>query len=146
MADYAYNRKAQYDFEILEKFEAGVELLGPEVKSIKNGRVSLDGAFVIARGGELYVKGIFIPPYQEKNQDDSYDPHRVRKLLLNRDQIDDIVKAVSTRGLTGIPISMYNKNRHIKCQIAIVKGKKNYDKRESIKRRDIEREIGRKIK
>jgi SsrA-binding protein len=146
MADYAYNRKATFDYEIVETFVAGLVLSGGEVKSIKGGRVSIEGAYIVAQKGELFVKGVFIPPYQEKNQGTGYDPYQIRKLLLTKKEIIDIQNAQGERGLTCIPISMYNDRGYIKCKLAVVRGKKKHDKRQSIKRRDLERELGRKLK
>ncbi|HTE48717.1 MAG TPA: SsrA-binding protein SmpB [Candidatus Paceibacterota bacterium] len=146
MAHYAENRKARFNYEILEKYEAGIELLGTEVKSVRGGKMSLDGAFVIIRGGEAYLINANIPPYQLKNAPRDYDPLRNRKLLLTKKEIAELGGSEKNKSLTIVPLSVYNKGRKIKVEIALVKGKKKYDKRESLKKRDTEREIRREIK
>lgn len=146
MANYAENRKARFDYEIVEKYEAGIELLGLEVKSVRGGQMSLEGAFVIVRGGEAFLINANIPPYQVKNSPKDYDPLRNRKLLLTKKEIGELADSGKNKSLTIVPISVYNKNRKIKVNIALVKGKKKFDKRESIKKRDTEREIRREHK
>ncbi|MFA6185566.1 MAG: SsrA-binding protein SmpB [Candidatus Shapirobacteria bacterium] len=146
MASYAENRKAYFNYEILEKYETGIELLGTEVKSIRNSQISLDGAFVLVRGGEAFLINANIQPYQPKNAPQNYDPLRNRKLLLTKKEIAELASSEKNKSLTIIPISVYNKNRKIKVTIALVKGKKKFDKRESIKKRDTEREVRRTLK
>ena len=146
MAHYAENRKARFDYEILDKYEAGIELLGTEVKSVRGGRMSLEGAFVIARGGEAYLINASIPPYQPKNAPKDYDSFRNRKLLLTKKEIAELGGSEKNKSLTIVPISVYNKNRKIKMQIALVKGKKTRDKRASIQKRETDREIRREMK
>ena len=146
MAHYAENRKARFNYEILEKYEAGIELLGTEVKSVRGGQMSLEGAFVIARGGEAYLINANIPPYQPKNAPRDYDPLRNRKLLLTKKEIAALAGSEKNKSLTIVPISVYNKSKKIKVEIALVKGKKKFDKRETIKKRDIDREIRRTLK
>lgn len=141
-----YNKKIQLDYEILEKFEAGIELLGLEVKSIKGGNGSLLGSYVTVRGGEAFLISANIPAYQEKNTPKDYDAKRNRKLLLNKEQIQKLASIETKKGLTISPISMYNKGKLIKVEIAIVRGKKKHDKREDIKKRDTDREIRREYK
>jgi SsrA-binding protein len=140
------NRKAHFNYEVIEKYEAGIELLGFEVKSIKSGRAILAGAFAIIRGGEAYLMNMQIPPYQVGNTSESYDPTRTRRLLLSKKQIREIAPSDNMKGLTLVPLSLYSKGRLIKVELAVVKGKKNYDKRETIKKRDVEREIRRDMK
>jgi SsrA-binding protein len=140
------NRKAYFNYEILEKIEAGIELLGFEVKSLKNGQGSLEGAHVTVRGSEAFVINMQIPPYQPANTPKEYDPLRNRRLLLTKKEISDLAGAEGQKGLTIVPISVYNKGRKLKIEIAIVRGKKKYDKRETIKKRDTEREIRRDLK
>lgn len=140
------NKKAYFNYEILEKFEAGIELLGPEVKSLGNKRGSLEGSRVIARGGEAFLIGMNIPPYQPNNMPKDYDPLRNRRLLLTKKEIDVIGGAESKKGLTIVPISLYTKGRRIKVSIGIARGKKKYDKRESIKKRDTERDVAREMR
>lgn len=139
------NRKALYDYELLEKFTAGIELLGLEVKAIRAGKITLQGAFVILRGGEAYLMGAHIPAFQPKNAPHEYDEARPRKLLLTKDEIETLRKAEQTKGLTVVPISVYNKGRFLKVDIAIARGKKQFDKRETIKKRDTERELKRNL-
>lgn len=147
MADsLIYNKKIQLDYEILEKFEAGIELLGLEVKSIKEGNGSLLGSYITVRGGEAFLISANIPAYQEKNAPKDYDAKRNRKLLLNKEQIQKLASIETKKGLTISPISMYNKGKLIKVEIAIVRGKKKHDKREDIKKRDTDREIRREYK
>ena len=145
MPHYAENRKARFNYEILEKYEAGIEFLGTEVKSVRGGQMSLEGAFVIVRGSEAYLINSNIPPYQIKNTPKDYDPLRNRKLLLTKKEITELAGS-EKMNLTIVPISVYNKNRKIKVEIALVKGKKKFDKRETIKKRDSEREVRREYK
>lgn len=140
------NRKAHFNYEVISKYEAGIELFGFEVKSIKNGRAILAGAFAIVRGGEAYLMNMQIPPYQMGNTPLDYDPTRTRKLLLSKKQIKEIAPSDNMKGLTLVPLSLYSKGRLIKVELAVVKGKKNYDKRETIKKRDVSREIDREYK
>ena len=146
MPNYAENRKARFNYEILEKYETGIELLGTEVKSVRGGQMSLEGAFVIIRGGEAFLINANIPPYQPKNSPKDYDPLKNRKLLLTKKEITELAGSEKNKSLTIVPISVYNKNRKIKIEIALVKGKKKFDKRETIKKRDTDREIRREIK
>lgn len=146
MAHYAENRKAHFNYEFLEKYETGIELLGTEVKSVRGGQMSLEGAFVIVRGGEAFLINANIPPFQPKNAPKDYDPLRNRKLLLTRKELDELAGSEKNKSLTIVPISVYNKNRKIKVEIALVKGKKKFDKRETLKKRDTDREIRREYK
>ncbi len=146
MASYAENRKARFNYEFLEKYEAGIELLGTEVKSVRGGQMSLEGAFVIIRGGEAFLINANIPPYQVKNTPKNYDSLRNRKLLLTKKEIAELAGSEKNKSLTIVPISVYNKGRKIKVEIALVKGKKKFDKRETIKKRDTDREIRREYK
>ena len=146
MANYAENRKAYFNYEILEKYEAGIELLGTEVKSVRGGRISLEGSFVLVRGGEVFLINSNIPAYQPANAPKDYDPLRNRKLLLTKKEIKILADSEKNKSLTISPLSVYNKNRKIKISIALAKGKKKFDKRESIKKRDTEREVRRTLK
>ena len=137
------NRKARFNYELKEKFEAGIELLGHEVKSLRQKHGSLDGAYVIVRGGEPFLVNAYIPPYQPKNTPQNYDERRARKLLLTKKEIAELAVAESKKGLTIVPLSVYSKGRKIKVEIAIARGKKKFDKRETLKRRDAEREMRR---
>src|SRR3989338_1671328 len=109
MANYAENRRARFDYEILEKYEAGIELLGVEVKSVRGGQMSLEGAFVIVRGGEAFLINSNIPPYQPQNAPQDYDPLRNRKLLLTQKEIKELAGSEKNKSLTIVPISVYNK-------------------------------------
>ncbi|OGI61748.1 SsrA-binding protein [Candidatus Nomurabacteria bacterium RIFCSPHIGHO2_01_FULL_39_9] len=140
------NKKAYFDYEVLEPFEAGLKLLGFEVKSIKNHRGSLEGARVIIRGSEAYLVGASIPPYQAKNTPAGYDETRIRKLLVTKQELKSLIGKEKTKGLTLVPISMYTKGRNIKLRFAIVRGKKKYDKRKTIKERETKRTIARTLK
>ena len=140
------NKKAYFNYEILEKFEAGIELLGFEVKSLKNGQGVLEGAHVTVRGNEAFVINMQIPPYQPKNPPADYDPSRNRKLLLTKKEIIELGKIEKQKGLTIVPLSVYNKGNRLKLGFGMARGKKKYDKRETIKKRDTEREIRRTLK
>jgi SsrA-binding protein len=139
------NAKATYDYEILERFTAGIELVGLEVKAARAGKVNLRGAFVGVRGGEAFLLGANIPPYQPKNTPKEYDATRPRKLLLSQKELVELAKAESTKGLTIVPLSVYNKGRFLKLDLGIAKGKRQFDKRESIKKREQEREAKRSL-
>jgi SsrA-binding protein len=146
MASYAENRKARFNYEVLQKYETGIELLGQEVKSVRGGQMSLEGAFVIIRGGEAFLINANIPPYQAKNAPSDYDPLRNRRLLLTKKEIGELAAGEKNKSLTIVPISLYNKGKKIKVEIAQVKGKKKFDKRETLKKRDTDREIRRDIR
>lgn len=146
MAHYAENRKAYFNYEILEKYEAGIELLGVEVKSVRSGKMSLEGAFVIVRGGEVFLINANVQPYQVNNMPKDYDPLRNKKLLLTKKEITKLADSEKNKSLTIMPISVYNKGRKIKVEIALAKGKKKRDKRETIKKRETDREIRRSLK
>ena len=141
----ANNKKAMFDYEILEKFEAGIVLNGQEVKSIRSGNISLKGSYVVIRGEEPYLIGANIPPYQPKNISPEYDPERTRKLLLNKKEINYLIGKTQERGLTLIPLKVYTKYARIKLEFGVGKGKKKVDKREVIKKRDINRDIKREL-
>jgi SsrA-binding protein len=140
------NKKAHLDYEFLEKIEAGLELFGFEVKTLRSGRGNLEGARVVSRGGEAYLTGATIPPYQAGNTPKEYDPERTRRLLVNQDEIARIASAEGAKGLTVVPISVYNKGRNLKLEIAIARGKKQYDKRQDLKKRDEKRGMERTLK
>ncbi len=145
MATFAHNSKARFDYEILETLSAGLELVGSEVKSVRAGKVSLVGSFVGVRGGEAFLIGADIPPYQPKNAPVDYDSTRPRKLLLTKSEIEKLAVAEGTKGLTIVPLSVYNKGRFIKLDLAIARGKKKFDKRQAIKKRDVERDLKRTL-
>jgi SsrA-binding protein len=146
MAVLATNKKAKYNYEILEKFIAGIQLIGQEVKSIKSGKVSLTGAFVVQKNGEIFLIGAQVPSYQPKNAPKNYSPQRSRKLLLKKAEIKGIIGKTRQKGLTMVPLMMYTQRGKIKVEFAIVKGRKKSDKREKIKKRETEREIKRAMK
>ncbi|MES2314729.1 MAG: SsrA-binding protein SmpB [Patescibacteria group bacterium] len=137
-------RKAHFEYEILEKYEAGIELLGFEVKSLRNKHGSLDGAYVLVKGGEAFIQNMLISPYQEKNTPKDYEPRRHRRLIMRKKEIAAI--ADTEKGLTVVPISLYTKNNLIKVTVALVRGKKKYDKRETTKKREADREMGRTLR
>lgn len=139
------NKKAYFNYEILDTYAAGIELLGYEVKSLKAGQGSLEGSHVTVRGSEAYIIGMFIPPYQPANTPADYDPYRLRKLLLNKKEIEELGKIEAKKTLTTVALSVYNKGSKVKVDIATAKGKKKFDKRETLKKRDIERDIGRNL-
>lgn len=146
MTTYIHNRKATFNYEILERFEAGAVLYGHEVKSIRKGMGNLLGAYVSIRGGELFLLGAHVTPYQPKNVPDSYNPERARKLLLSRAEITKLQKSLNTAGLTLVPIKWYSNKGRLKLEIALVRGKKKADKREALKERDTKRDIDRMLK
>lgn len=146
MVAYIQNRKAHFNYEVLEKYEGGIELVGNEVKSVRGGRMSLEGAFVIVRGGEVFLINANIDPYQPKNAPKDYNPLRNRKILLTKKEIIELGESEKNKSLTIIPISLYNKGRKIKIEIALVRGKKQHDKRETTKKRESDRELRREYK
>jgi len=146
MNTYAENRKALFDYEMLEKYYAGIVLTGQEVKSIKNGRMNLAGSFVVQQNGEIFLLNASVPPYQPNNTPETYDPKRTRKLLLKKSEIKELIGKFHQKGLTLIPLKVYNDRNKIKVEFAIAKGKRKIDKREKIKKREAEREIRRALK
>jgi SsrA-binding protein len=146
MNTYIQNRKATFNYEILETFEAGVVLSGHEVKAIRAGMGSLLGAYVILRGKEAFLVKASITPFQVANTPKKYEPDRARKLLLNHKEISHLEKELNTAGLTIVPIKLYSSSQKVKLEIALVRGKKKADKRESIKERDTKRDIQRTLK
>ncbi len=142
---YSENKKATYDYEILEKFEAGLVLIGQEVKSIKTGHISLAGSYVIIRTNQPELVGAKIPAYQPKNAPADYNPERPRKILLHKKEIDYLMGKVNERGFSLIPLKIYGKNGRVKIEFGLAKGKKKFNKKESIRNRDVEREIRREF-
>ena len=140
------NKKVRLNYEITETFEAGMELLGLEVKSLRRKSGSLEGSHIIVRGNEAFLTGATIPPYQPSNTPESYDPIRNRKLLLTKKEISRLSGLEKQKGLTIVPISVYNKGSKIKIEIGVGRGKKKYDKREDIKKKDTERDLKRSLK
>ncbi len=146
MKDYAYNRRATFDYELLETIEAGISLLGTEVKSVRAGHMSLKGAFVTIHNNQAYLTNATIPPWQAANAPADYDPLRPRQLLIKKDQLKRLIGLRQAQGLTVIPISVYNKHGLIKLAMAVAKGKKKYSKKESQKERDIARDVDRMLR
>jgi SsrA-binding protein len=146
------NKKAYFNYQILEKIEAGISLIGQEVKSVKSGRINLAGSYVVLRGTargkqpEVFLIGANIPPYQPKNAPPDYNPERSRKLLLNKSEIKSLIGKVKQRSLTLVPLRVYTKRGKIKLEFGIARGKKKIDKRELIKKRETEREMKRELK
>ena len=141
----ATNRKAYHNYHIGESIEAGIALTGTEIKSIRNGRVSLGDAYVRPEAGELWLLNAHIARYDAGSYM-SHEPKRARKLLLHRKQIDGLASQIAEKGVTLVPVRLYLKDSKAKVAVALAKGKKLYDKRETIARREVEREIGRATK
>ena len=146
MAVFAQNKKARFDYEILETFQAGIVLIGTEVKAIKTGHISIKGSYVVMRDNELFLIGANIPPYQPKNAPKNYEPERSRKLLLTKAEIKHLIGKTKQKGLTLVPIKVYTVKGKIKILFGIGKGKKKFDKRETIKKREFQREKSRALR
>ena len=144
-SNIAENRKAFHDYHLLETFEAGIVLLGTEVKAIREGRVNLRDSFARIENGELFLSNVNISPYSHRGYAD-HEPLRQRKLLLHRDEIRKLIGKTVERGMTLVPVRMYFKDGRVKVAISLAKGKKEYDKRETIKRRETDRETRAAIK
>lgn len=139
------NRRAHHKYQILDRFEAGIKLTGPEVKSVKGGRMKLERAFVKIQGSEAYLVNAHIPPYPFARQED-YDPTRSRKLLLHKKEIINLKSKMEQRNLTIVPLSCYTKRNFLKLELGLAKGKKRWKKREVKKKKDLERELERELK
>lgn len=146
MAVFSENKKAHFEYEILETYDAGLRLFGHEVKSIIHNGVNCAGAFVIIRGGEAYLINLHIPPYQPKNIPKTYEEGRAIKLLLRKNELEYLTGVSNAKGLTLIALKLYNKNKNIKLEFGVVRHKKLRDKRMTIKQRETEREIDRTLK
>ncbi|MFP4104959.1 MAG: SsrA-binding protein SmpB [Phycisphaerae bacterium] len=140
------NRKARHDYEILEKVECGIELVGTEVKSVRNGQIKIDEAYARLRNGELWLIGANISLYQQAGEKMQHDPTRDRKLLIHRRQIRQLETHVKQKGKTLVPLSVFFKRGWCKVDIGVAVGKRQYDKRETLKRRQQEREMKRQMK
>ena len=138
----ATNRRARFEYEILDKWEAGIVLVGPEVKSLRAGNANLSDAYAIERRGEVWLLNLHISPYKQAGRDNP-DPIRERKLLLQRREIVKLASQLHERGLTLVPLSLYFKGGRAKVELGLARGKKRHDKRETIKRREQEREMAR---
>ncbi len=139
------NRRARFDYEILDTVEAGIELKGYEVKAAKSGRLELAGSYAVVRHGEAELLNAQIPPYQPKNTPPEYDPARTRRLLLHKEEIATLIGKLKEKGTILAPLEAHLKNGKIKLTLGFGRSKKRADKREAIKKRDIEREIGRRL-
>ncbi len=146
MKPYIVNKQAGWNYETLETFEAGLSLLGQEVKSLRLGHASINESFIVIEDGELFLVKAYVPPYQIKNASPAYDPYRKRKLLITKKEFRNISRRKTEAGLTLIPISLYDKHGFLKLQIALARGLKKHDKRNVLKDRDAKREIGRMMK
>jgi SsrA-binding protein len=135
----AVNRQASHNYEFLDKFEAGLVLTGTEVKSAREGRINLRDAYAVVRAGEVWLLNCHISPFSHGNYS-NHEPLRVRKLLLRREEIRKLIGRTTERGLTLVPVKVYLKEGRIKCELALAKGKKTYDKRETERRKTIEKE------
>lgn len=142
----ATNKRVAYDYEILEKIEGGLVLAGYEVRSIKNGHMSLKGAYVTIKDGELFLTNANISHYQPANMPENYNPTGPRKVLVHKRQIKSLVGKISQKGLTLVPLRVYSKNRFIKLEFALGKGKRKIDKRENIKKREAKISIERALR
>lgn len=154
MADLIYNKKATFDYEIGDTLDAGIELFGFEVKALRKNQGSLDGSYVLVRGGEAFLVNAQIPPYQVNNTPKEYVERRDRRLLLTKQEIDMLAgkssggasKTGKRAGLTSVPLSVYSIGRKIKVKIGLVRSKKKFDKRETIKKREVDRDIRREFR
>lgn len=138
----ARNRKARHEFEVLETYEAGIELKGPEVKSLRAGGVSFQDAFARVDGGEVWLHSLHISPYEQANRNNT-DPVRARRLLLNRSEIRQLAAKTEEKGLTLVPLEIYFSGGYAKLTLAVGRGKKLHDKRETLKQRQQDREARR---
>lgn len=141
MAEIAKNKRAYFDYDIIEKMEAGIELKGFEVKAIKSGRVNLSGSYVVINNNEARLLNADVPAYQPGNTPDNYDSKRTRRLLIKKSEIKNLIGKTAEKTLTIIPLRVYLKKSLIKLEIGLAKSRKKFDKREVIKKREVEREI-----
>ena len=141
----ATNRRARYDYEILDRFEAGIALKGPEVKSLRAGKANLGDAYAVIRRGEGFLHNLHIGPYEPATRENA-DPLRERKLLMHRSEISKLTGRVAERGLTLVPLNLYFKQGRAKVELALARGKRSYDKRERVRQREDEREARRSMR
>ncbi len=146
MTTIATNKRATFDYVLTDRFEAGLVLTGSEVKSVKTGHASLKGSFVTVKGGELYLTNALIPRYQHAHRDTKHDESRSRKLLLKGREVRSLIGKSRVEGLTLVPLRLYTKGQLVKLEFAVAKGKKAFDKRETIKKRDDSRNMSRMLK
>ena len=143
--DVATNRRAGHRFELVEKLEAGIELRGSEVKSLRNGKAQLSDAYAVIDRGEVWLRGVHIPPYEPASRE-NHEPERPRKLLLHRAEIERLVGKTAERGLTLVPTRIYFKGPRAKVELALARGKEGRDRRREIAERDVRREVEREFK
>lgn len=139
------NRKAYFEYHVIEDFNAGIILLGSEVKSVRNGDVNITDCFAYIKDGEIWIKNMKVARYKQTHMAEKHDENRDKKLLLNRREIDRIEKLIQDKGTTMVPLEIFTSKNRIKVKLGVVKGKKLYDKREAIKKRDMDREIRRNV-
>jgi SsrA-binding protein len=140
----ATNRRARHDFHISEVLEAGVSLVGSEVKSLRDGKASLQDAYAVVRNEEVFLMGVHIPPYPQAALQ-NHEPTRIRKLLLHKTEIRKLIGKTAEKGLTLVPLRLYFKGNKVKVEIGVAKGKRHFDKRETIAKREAEREMARRV-
>jgi SsrA-binding protein len=143
--DVATNRRARHKFELIEKFEAGIALLGSEVKSLRSGKAQMGDSYAVVERGEVWLRGLHIPPYEPASRD-NHEPERPRKLLLHRAEIERLLGKTAERGLTLIPTRIYFKGPRAKVELALARGKEGRDRRREIAERDVRREVEREFK
>lgn len=141
----ALNRRARYEYNFMEEYEAGIVLVGSEVKSVRIGNVTMVDAFIYIKDNEVWIKNLKVAAYKSAHSLDKHEENRDKKLLLNKKEITRIKRKLEDKGITAIPLGMFIKNNRIKIKIAVAKGKKTWDKRETIKERDLTREMQRNI-
>ena len=146
MTTIAQNRKARHDYAVEQKFQAGIVLEGWEVKSLRAGKAQLTDSYVLLKGGEAFIIGLQIQPLQTASTHVEADPLRTRKLLLNRKELDRLVSSVEQKGYTAVVLSLEWSKHLVKCTVALAKGKKNYEKRETLKERDAKKQIDQAVK
>lgn len=146
MADVTVNRKALFDYDILGRYEAGIELLGTEVKSVKAGQANLAGSFVLVRAGEAWLTNAAVPAYQPKNAPAGYDPVRPRRLLLHRRELKELLGKSAQKGLTLVPLAIYTKGSRIKVAFGLARRKKTRDQRARIREREDRKNIERALR
>jgi SsrA-binding protein len=142
--DVATNRRARHKYEVMEKFECGIELLGSEVKSLRDGRAQIGDAYAVIEGGEVWLRNTHIPPYEPASSQ-NHDPERPRKLLLHRYEIERLIGRSQRKGLTMVPMRMYFKGPRAKVELALVRGKEQRDRRREIRDRDVQRDVEREL-
>jgi SsrA-binding protein len=143
MESFAENRKARHDYETLETFDAGIVLTGQEVKSVRQGGANFTGSYLSLYRGELWLKSMRISPYSKAGKLEGYEPEHDRKILMRKREIESLMGKTQQKGLTLVPFSLYPRGRHIKLRFGLCRGRKAHDKREKLKRQDIDRDIRR---